>query len=363
MSDRTGYDRIIGQALAKRVLGKAVSENRIAHAYLFLGLQGTGKLTTAVEFGKALNCENMQDGQACGKCAVCNAIAHGNFPDMRIWSPKGQDTTIDSMREMRDRASFRPARGKWVVNIIEQGDTLNEDSANCILKLLEEPPDYVVNILLYRNPASILPTIRSRCQLIRFEQVSTDELAARLIDDYDATDAEAELLSVYSQGRPGVAIRLLDDDTFVRRREVIANIAEKSASSNAWAALMLAENLRGSDLVQKTAEEDGDEEVEKDTKSRSSAQRPGAREATIESLDMLLVWYRDLLAAKLQGPEASVVNSDKRELLFQQAGYYAHGGHLLTRIEDILQARRRIRGNGNPQIVTEHLMMRLSLGS
>lgn len=363
MSNLRGYDRIIGQALAKRVLGKAVSEGRITHAYLFLGLQGTGKLTTAVEFGKALNCEDVRDGWACGECAICRAIEHGNFPDMRIWSPKGQDTTIDSMREMRDRASFRPARGKWVVNIIEQGDTLNEDSANCILKLLEEPPDYVVNILLYRNPAGMLPTIRSRCQLIRFDQVNTDELAARLVDDYGATPAEAELLSVYSQGRPGVSIRLLNDETFVRRREAIAEIADQAASSNPWAALMLAEHLRGSDSVQKTSEADGDEDVEKDAKARTTAQRPGAREATIESLDMLLVWYRDLLAAKLQGPQAAVVNSDKREVLFRQAGYYPHGGHLLTRIEDILQARRRIRGNGNPQIVTEHLMMRLAMGS
>jgi DNA polymerase-3 subunit delta' len=363
VSDRRGYDRIIGQDLAKRVLGKAVADNRIAHAYLFLGLQGTGKLTTAVEFGKALNCEDMQDGQACGKCAICNAIAHGNFPDMRIWSPKGQDTTIDSMREMRDRASFRPARGKWVVNIIEQGDTLNEDSANCILKLLEEPPDYVVNILLYRNPASILPTIRSRCQLIRFDQVNTDELVARLIADYDATDVEARLLSVYSQGRPGVAIRLLDDETFVRRRETIANIASQSASNNPWAALMLAENLRGAESPQKTTGEEDGEDAETITKTRSSAQRPGAREAAIESLDMLLVWYRDLLATKLQGEQAVIVNSDKQEMLLEQARRYPHGGHLLSRIEDILQARRRLRGNANPQIVTEHLMMRLALGN
>lgn len=137
MSDRPGFDRIIGQQLAKRVLVKAVAENAPTHAYLFLGLQGTGKATTAIEFAKALNCENQKEGNACGECAICRAIEHGNFPDIRVWSPRKRDTPIELMQEMRNQAKFKPVRGKWKVNIVEQADTLNEHSANCILKLLE----------------------------------------------------------------------------------------------------------------------------------------------------------------------------------------------------------------------------------
>lgn len=361
MSSRTGFDRIIGQVLAKRVLSRAVREGQAANAYLFLGLQGTGKATTAVEFGKALNCESPRDGNACEQCAICHAIEHGNFPDMRIWSPERDDTTIKSMREMRELASFRPSRGKWVVNVVEQGDTLNEDSANCILKLLEEPPPYVVNILLYRNPANVLPTIRSRCQLVRFDQVNAAELAARLVEDQGATVDESDFLSIYSQGRPGVAIELLDNDEFQRKRDIVVALAAKTAGGNTWAALGLAEALRGGTSPQAGDADTEDEEGETPAKARSAGARKGARDTTTESLDMLLVWYRDLLATKLQGDQAIVVNSDKRTELLSQAAKYPHGGPLLNRVEAILHAKRRIQGNGNPQIVTEALMMRLAV--
>lgn len=357
MSDRQGFGLIIGQELPKRVLGRAVVSGQPAHAYLFLGLQGTGKTTTALEFGKALNCENPVDGNACGECSICHAIEHGNFPDMRVWSPKGRDTTIDHMREMRELASFRPVRGKWVVNIVEQGDTLNEDSANCILKLLEEPPDYVINILLYRNGANVLATIRSRCQLVRFDQVSTDELAARLIDDYGQETDQAEFLATYSQGRPGVAIGLIGNDEFQAKRENIAAVARVASGGDKWAALGLAEAMRTGSGAPSGEAEDDDEEAPQP--ARAAGARKSARDTASEALDMLLVWYRDLLAVKMQGPEAAIVNTDRRGELLDQSATYPHAGPLLSRVEAILRAKRRVQGNGNPQIVTEALMMRL----
>ena len=356
MSD--GFDKIIGQKLAKRVLTRAVREAEPAHAYLFLGLEGTGKLTTAMEFGKALNCENPRDGSACGECAICHAVEHGNFPDIRIWSPKRQDTTIDSMREMRDLAAFKPVRGKWMINIVEQGDTLNEDSASCILKLLEEPPSYVINILLYRNPAHLLPTIRSRCRHIRFEQVDADELAGRLVDEYGVDAEEAAFLASYSQGRPGIAIELIGDADFRRRREAIASIASVASSGRPWSALALAETLR-SNIATSDANADVDED-ETPSQSRAASARSGARHATSEALDMLLIWYRDLMATKLQGESAAVINSDMRAQLLEQSARYRHAGPLLAGIEAILLAKRRIAGNGIPQVVTEALMVRLA---
>jgi len=359
MSASSGFGRIIGQELAKRVLSKAVREGRPAHAYLFLGLQGTGKLTTALEFGKALSCENRQDGSACGECAVCRSIEHGNFPDMRVWSPERQDTAIKHMREMRDLASFRPARGKWTVNIIEQGDTLNEDSASCILKLLEEPPPYVVNILLYRNASNVLPTIRSRCRLVRFEQATTEELSARLVDEHGVGADEAAFLAAYSQGRPGIAIGLIGDGEFRRRRENVASVASVAASGDAWAALALAEALRSGPVAETDDDDQADEDEESPAQDRAAA-RMGARRAVLESLGMLLLWYRDLLAVKLQGEQAAIVNSDMRDGLLEQSSRYRHSGPLLGAVEAILRARRRIQGNGIPQIVTEALMMKLA---
>lgn len=353
------FDNIIGQEMAKRVLSRAVREGSPSHAYLFLGLEGTGKTTAAIEFAKALNCENPQDGGPCGECALCRSIEHGNLPDMRVWSPEKQETTIKQMREMRDYAILRPMRARWKVNVIEQGDTLNEEAANCILKLLEEPPGYLVNILIFRNAASVLPTIRSRCQLVRFTQVASSELVDRLLDDYGVPNDEARFLAVYSQGCPGKAIALIGDTSFFARRDTIIEVASAAASGSPWSALKLAETLRSADA--KTSRQTDDEEGSDEAEGQPKKPRPGSkRDLVMQSLDILLLWYRDLLAAKLQGQDAAVVNVDRLDEITAQSMAYQHGGRLFGAIEAILNAKRVILGNGNPQIVTEALMMKLT---
>ncbi|MGC8861503.1 MAG: DNA polymerase III subunit delta' [Armatimonadota bacterium] len=365
MSDRIGLDRIIGQELARRILTRAAREQQPAHAYLFLGPEGTGKLTTAIEFARALNCENPHNGVACGDCAVCRAIAHGSLPDVRIWSPEGRNTKIEQMREMRDLAALRPMRARWKVNIIEQADTLNEESANCILKLVEEPPHYLVNILLYRNAAAVLPTIWSRCRLVRFTPVSAAELVDRLLDDYGINKDEARFLAAYSQGCPGKAIRLIGNSDFVERRDSVAAVAAAvSAPSNRWLALRLAESLRESGRestggLERSEETSDVEDSDAGLPDSGRTARKSARDAAVESLDVLLVWYRDLLAAKLQGDEAALVNVDRRDEIAAQAAAYPHAGRLLSAVEAILQARRNIVGNANPQLATEALLIRL----
>ena len=346
VSKRRGFDKIIGQNLAKRVLIKAVREANPSHAYLFLGLQGIGKATTAREFAKALNCENPRDGNACGECALCHIMEHSNSTDVRVWSPDGQNTKIEQMREMIDLAKFKPMRGKWKVNIIEQADTLNEESANCILKLLEEPPDYVINILVFRNAANILPTIRSRCQMVRFTQVNSEELVDRLLEDFSAGDEEARFLTAYSQGCPGRAIEMIGNEKFFKKRNVIIDIAADVSKKKLWHALKLADLLRS--FEDKSEDEQGKKKVSRDT--------------LMETLDILLIWYRDLLAAKLQGENAAVVNVDKLEDIAIQAAAYAHAGRLFNAVDLILYTKRGIQGNANKQMATEALMMRLAAG-
>lgn len=357
VSDRTGFDRIVGQDTAKRVLVRAVREGSPTHAYLFLGLEGTGKCATAIEFARALNCEDPREGHACGECGVCRTIDHGNFPDVRVWSPDGQNTKIEQMREMRDSVVFKPVRGRWKINIVEQGDTLNDESANCILKLLEEPPPYLVNILLFRNAAAVLPTIRSRCQMVRFTQVSASELVDRLLEDFGLPNDEARFLAAYSQGCPGKAIRLIGNESFFARREEIVGAASALTSGGQWLALKLAEVLRGPNSKQS---DEKDDEDEPDAPAVKQPKR-SKRDAAVESLDMLLLWYRDLLAARLQGGEAALVNIDKRDDILLQCERYPHAGHIAAAVEAILQAKRAVLGNANPQIVTEALMMRLAV--
>lgn len=368
MSELMGFDRIIGQELGKKVLMKAVSTGVPTHAYLFLGPQGIGKTTVALEFAKALNCEEPRDGNACGECAVCHAIEHNNSPDVTVWSPQGQNTKIEQMREMRSQANFKPIRAKWKINIIEQADTLNDESANCILKLLEEPPPYLINILIFRNAASILPTIRSRCQMVRFTPVDRIELAQRLAEDYGVPQDEAEFLATYSQGRPGMAIGLIGNTEFFDRRNAIIGVAGMAGGKDSWAALKLAETLRKAQSGTAVEADEDSEEADdgeapaassRAAKNAKSTAKKNSRDALIESLDILALWYRDLMLEIMRGDHDLAINSDKTDELERQARRYAHAGRVFTAIEAILQAKRALLGNANPQIVTEALMMRL----
>lgn len=360
MSDRAGFDRIIGQEVARRSLRKAVRENAPSHAYVFLGPEGAGKLTTALELARALNCLDQHDGDACGQCANCKALEHGNFPDVRVWSPDGKNTKIEQMREMRDHAAFAPLRGKWRINIIEQGDTLNEESANCILKLLEEPPVYLINIILYRNAAAMLSTIRSRSRIVRFSQAPADELADRLVKDYGQTRERAEFLAAFAQGCPGKAIDLIGDTEFLALRDQIAAAAGQLIR-NPWLALKLAEVLRGpSGKAAEEPDEDEDEDEGKESPAAPSGPRRSKRDATLRSLDVLTTWYSDLLAVKIRGAGAAIANSDKREEVESQADHHQDADAIASHLMAITTARKAVAGNANPQIATEALMIQLA---
>lgn len=374
-----GFSRVIGQKAAVRTLRKAVRDNTPAHAYLFVGPAGSGKMTVAVELARALNCLNPEDGAACGVCDHCLAATRGNFPDVAVWLPDGQNTKIEQMREMREQAVFRPLRGKWKINIIEQGDTLNEESANCILKLLEEPPDYLINILLFKNPATVLQTIRSRCRTVRFTTVDVDEITVRLQEMTQVTPERAKFLAAYSQGCPGTAITLATNDLFFEMRDTVSELAEQIRSKKLWSALRLAEELReaGGKLAKAMKEEteeeespeedDGQEKEEEQEKgpSQSAAKqaRKAAKDNLIRSLDILLLWYRDLLSIRVDSDAARVVNFDRLNQLKSQAAAYPDASRLMRCVDHIMHAKRAIQGNANAQMVSESLVMQLSLAA
>ncbi|MBI2844229.1 MAG: DNA polymerase III subunit delta' [Armatimonadetes bacterium] len=314
---------MIGQELASTVLSRAILDDRVAHAYGFVGPEGIGKMTAALAFAAALNCESHEPGDACGKCVSCRMIDQKGLPDVEIISPDGAQTKIDQMREMRRTAQFAPVRGKRKVVIVEQADTLNENSASAILKILEEPPPYLVIILLVRNPAMLLPTIRSRCLVVRFAYVNVRELAQALVERFDAKQEEAEFLAAFSEGRPGIAISLLGNESFFAWRNRIAELAERIVNSDLRAGLRLSE-----DLQSLASAETGD----------GITQRSAMRSA----LTALLQRYRDLLSI-------SVHNSDGR----------GDPGRISRAIEALLWARRAVEGNANLQLTADVLMLRL----
>ncbi len=329
---------MIGQDLAADVLKRAVRSGKITHAYLFTGPEGVGKTTGALAFAAALNCESpTPEGDACGTCISCHMVDSMGHPDVEIIRPAGAVTKIDQMREMRRSTQYAPIKGRFRVVIVEQADTMNDDSSNSILKTLEEPPEYLILILLSRNPSLLLQTIRSRCMRLRFANVAADVVTRALIERYQAREDQAEFLAAYSEGRPGIAVGLLSNEAFAEFRSRVIELASRIRQNKLPAALRVSEEF------QKLTT--GDKE-----------DNQGKRVAIRMAIDSLILIYRDLLSLVISRDSAQLINSDIRDTL---ASLPADSESISHGIDTLLWARRALEGNANIQLLSDVLMMRL----
>ena len=327
------------QDAAVRALRSSIIRSSVSQAYLFTGPRNCGKTTTALAFASALNCADpTPDGDACGRCMSCLRIQAGNDADVQSISPEKDQTTIDQMREMIRSLSFAPLGGKYRLFIVEQADTLNPSSENCILKILEEPPPYAVLILLSSNPNSLLPTIRSRCRTVRFSRASTSAIE-EVLRSSDLSDDDRRVFAACSQGLVGKAISAASGPAFMEERHTVLQALKSWASGPPVMGLQTAETIR------KLA----------DPKKNDPDERTRIRRLT-EMLDHVLSWYSDLLAMKVGG--AQQVNVDYADDLAEQVGRYS-AGRLRRATRSIMDTRRYLEGNITPQLALESLFFDL----
>ena len=170
--DIYGHERQIA------ILQKTIAQKRVGHAYLFSGINATGKKTLAGEFAKALNCEQADNHHdACGKCSSCQKAQHLSHVDMIFIEADGQFIRINAIREIQERMKFKPLEGRWRTVIIDDADKMNDHAANALLKTLEEPPPHAKFILATTEKHKIIPTILSRCQVFDFKRITIEDIA------------------------------------------------------------------------------------------------------------------------------------------------------------------------------------------
>ena len=210
----TKFSEVTGQEFITETLRNAIRTGRVSHAYIFAGPRGVGKTTTARIVAKALNCENLLDGEPCNECQNCVEITKGAFPDV-IEVDAATNRGIDQIRELRESVHYAPSKGKRKVYIIDEFHMLTKEAFNALLKTLEEPPEHVVFILATTEIDKIPPTILSRCQKFIFRKIPKDLIVETLkeICTKERVDFEEEalyLIATASEGCMRDAESLLD---------------------------------------------------------------------------------------------------------------------------------------------------------
>src|SRR3954470_2623262 len=192
------WSQIVGHRTWVDAFAEVVRKRRMAHAYLFVGPQGVGKRLFARELAKALLCENStpEKFEACDKCSSCQLVDAGTHPDFFVvGKPEDKnEVPVETMRDLCGNFSLKTSRGRGKVGILDDADDLNEESANCFLKTLEEPPPGSVLILLCTSVETQLPTILSRCQVARFHPLPPDVLRVILAENGVTDAAKADRL-------------------------------------------------------------------------------------------------------------------------------------------------------------------------
>ena len=175
------FSDLVGQTAIRKTLVNAISQNRIAHAYLFSGPRGTGKTSTARILAKAINCktENIEDRLICNTCENCTDINSSNSLDL-IEIDAASNRGIDEIRSIRDKSNYSPSKSLYKVYVLDEAHMLTKDASNALLKTLEEPPPHVIFILATTEADKMEPTILSRCQRFDFKKIDNNDIFQRL---------------------------------------------------------------------------------------------------------------------------------------------------------------------------------------
>jgi len=318
------------QDVPLRLLRNIIRQNRVPNGLLFWGPEGVGKRFAALELAKAINCKE-GNGDACDACLSCRKIVSGNHPDVKTIAPSGKVRhikveTIDFITEL---SAYRPFEGKWRIFLIQDVDRMRPDAQNHFLKTLEEPPSQTAFILQSAYPQNLLPTIRSRCQPVRFGTLQPATVADILKREHPLDDAAALAIALVAQGQVS---RALDLVTTNKREEVLDIAVRLQAGEDP---LLLSERFVGQ-LRERTeslknalkaeledgAYDDGTQEDLEDQKKEQTAYIEGqVRRDYLEYLYLFETWYRDAWVFDATGDEGRLLNRDQAARLANYAGH------------------------------------------
>jgi DNA polymerase-3 subunit delta' len=339
------FSELTGNTRVKEALKRMINSGRLPGALLFTGEEGVGKKRFALEIARALNCRRPRDGEACGVCPSCVRIKKLNYPEREdadewsriIWTnhpdvglvvaPK-RVLRVDQMRQIEKEANFRPFEGNARIFLIDEADKLNDASANALLKVLEEPPRTSYLILITARPAMLLPTILSRCQMIRFAPLTPPEIESHLLKNKEFDSKTAKLRARASGGSIGRALAS-DMVTFTSQRKAMMGVLNALVMTNDRAQLL---------------------------RSAEQLNEAQYRDEFEERLDVLETLIRDAWMLSLGVNENLVVNADLLPQLKELSERLDAGraGDWILQLEDL---REQLLVNVNRKVTTDALLL------
>lgn len=323
------FTQVVGHEQVIAHLQTAINQEKISNGYILSGEKGTGKHLLTHIFVRALQCENRQDGNPCGICKSCLQAETGNHPDIHWVTHEKASIGVDDIREQVNHdIIIKPYSGPYKIYVIADADKMTEQAQNAILKTIEEPPSYAVIILLTTNINQMLPTILSRCVKLELRMINTDVIKTYLMENYKIPDYAAELSARFSQGNVGKAIRFASSNEFEKIKEDVV-FALKYIDDMAIYEIM--------------------ERIKKLSEHRLEIH---------DYLDLMLLWYRDVLMLKVTNDPNIILYKDEYKFIAKQASKKEYAG-IEKVIKAIDKAKLRLKANVNFDTTMELMLLTL----
>nr|WP_317282872.1 DNA polymerase III subunit delta' [uncultured Sellimonas sp.] len=323
----TGFKDVVGREDLVTYIQNAIAQNKVSHAYILNGERGAGKKMFAQLFAMTLQCE--RGGiNPCNECHSCRQAVSGNHPDIiRVTHEKPNTISVDDVRvQINNDIMIKPYNGKYKIYIVPDADLMTPQAQNALLKTIEEPPEYAVIFLLTENADSLLPTILSRCVVLKIKNVKDVLIKKYLMEHMSIPDYQAEICAAFAQGNMGRAIMLASSEYFNEIKEET---------------IQMMKYIKDMELPELLA-----------AIRKISSYKVGVTDI----LDLISVWFRDVLLYKATKDVNGVIFADQMKYIKERANTSSYEGIEII-LKGIETAKARLKANVNFDLVMELLLL------
>lgn len=347
------FDDVLGQEHVTKTLKNQILLDNIAHAYLFSGIRGTGKTSTAKIFARAVNCTNSHDGNPCNECEICKSILDETNMDV-IEMDAASNNGVEDIRELRDKVKFLPVKSKFKVYIIDEVHMLSKGAFNALLKTLEEPPEHLLFILATTEPQKIPATILSRCQRFDLKRIKSsvivenmEKICQEINVDYD--ERALKLIAANSEGAMRDALSILDRCVSFNNEMVDYETVINLLGTVNYQVIMEAANSLMDKSIEKTM-------ILVDDILNSG------KELSF-FLDEIIICFRNMLIIKTTNSTDNLmrVSEDEAEAL-KKASAKISVDEIVNYIEDLSTAQLECKRSLNPRVLLETKLIKMLHG-